>query len=155
MESVKMITCVGDYIINPRKIDAFEKFARRWINLVNRHGGQHHGYFLPSEGATDRALALFSFPNLAEYERYRSRFGVDKEFIDADRITRRISVLSAPPPSEESRGRSRRSAHSRPQVQRREAHDLFGPPLMHPGRNVARTMKHAPRQTSMQPFVST
>ena len=25
-------------------------------------GGQHHGYFLPSEGSSDRALALFSFP---------------------------------------------------------------------------------------------
>jgi hypothetical protein len=86
MESVKMITCVVDYTIDPRKIDAFERFARRWIDLVNRHGGQHHGYFLPSEGASDRALALFSFPGLAEYEKYRSRFGVDKEFIDADRI---------------------------------------------------------------------
>ena len=85
-ENVEMITCVVDYIIDPRKIDACERFARRWIELVNRHGGQHHGYFLPSEGASDRALALFSFPNLAEYERYRSRFGVDPEFIDADRI---------------------------------------------------------------------
>jgi hypothetical protein len=86
MESVKMITCVVDYVIDPRKTDSFERFARRWIELVNRHGGQHHGYFLPSEGASDRALALFSFPSLAEYEKYRSRFGVDKEFIEADRI---------------------------------------------------------------------
>src|SRR5215831_7486445 len=82
----EMITCVVDYVIDPKKIDAFERFARSWITLVNRHGGQHHGYFLPSEGASDRALALFSFPSLADYERYRSRFGVDKEFIDADRI---------------------------------------------------------------------
>ena len=81
-----MITCVVDYVIDPRKTDSFERFARRWIELVNRHGGQHHGYFLPSEGASDRALALFSFPSLAEYEKYRSRFGVDKEFIEADRI---------------------------------------------------------------------
>jgi hypothetical protein len=81
-----MITCVVDYIIDPRRIDAFQRFPRRWTDLVNSHGGQHHGYFLPSERASDRALALFSFPSLAEYERYRSRFGVDKEFIDADRI---------------------------------------------------------------------
>jgi len=86
MENVKVITCVIDYIVDPHKIDAFERFAKRWIDLVNRHGGQHHGYFLPSEGASDRALALFSFPSLAEYERYRSLFGVDPEFIDADRI---------------------------------------------------------------------
>src|ERR1700722_648188 len=81
-----MITCVVDYVIDPSKVDAFEKFARRWIDLVNRHGGQHHGYFLPSEGASDRALALFSFPSLASYESYRQLFGVDPEFIAADRI---------------------------------------------------------------------
>lgn len=82
-----MITCVVDYVIDPRKIDAFERFAKRWIELVNRYGVEHHGYFLPSEGASDRALALFSFPSLADYERYRSHFGVNEEFITADRIT--------------------------------------------------------------------
>ena len=81
-----MITCVVDYRINPEQIAAFEKFARVWIYLVNKHGGQHHGYFLPSEGASDRAFALFSFESLAAYERYRQLFGVDAEFIKADRI---------------------------------------------------------------------
>ena len=81
-----MITCVVDYVIDPSRIDPFERFALRWIELVTKHGGQHHGYFLPAEGASDRALALFSFESLAAYERYRSRFGVDPEFIAADRI---------------------------------------------------------------------
>ena len=56
-----MITCVVEYVIDAAKIDAFEEFARRWIELVNRHGGTHHGYFLPSEGSSDKALELFSF----------------------------------------------------------------------------------------------
>jgi hypothetical protein len=81
-----MITCVLEYTIDPDKIDTFERFALAWIGLVNKHGGVHHGYFLPSEGASDRALALFSFPSLAEYETYRALFGVDPEFIAADRI---------------------------------------------------------------------
>jgi hypothetical protein len=81
-----VITCVVDYVIDPAKIEAFEQFSREWIRLVNAHGGQHHGYFLPGEGASDRALALFSFPSLADYERYRQLFGVDPEFIAADRI---------------------------------------------------------------------
>lgn len=80
------VTVVVEYVVDPAKIAAFEEFARRWIELVNRHGGTHHGYFLPSEGASDRALALFSFPGLAEYERYRSLFGVDPDFVAADRI---------------------------------------------------------------------
>ena len=81
-----MITCVVEYVIDPDKIDAFERFAREWMRLVDEHGGQHHGYFLPSEGASDIAYALFSFPSLADYERYRERFGVDPEFIAADGI---------------------------------------------------------------------
>jgi hypothetical protein len=74
------------YVIDPDKVEAFEQFAKRWMELVPRHGGVHHGYFLPAEGASDAALALFSFPSLAAYEQYRERFGVDPDFIEADRI---------------------------------------------------------------------
>jgi hypothetical protein len=81
-----MITCVVNYTIDPSELAAFERFAQRWMELVNQHGGTHHGYFLPAEGASDAALALFSFSSLADYERYRSRFGQDPEFIEADRI---------------------------------------------------------------------
>lgn len=81
-----MITCVLHYQIAPDRIDAFEEFAREWIRLVNKHGGQHHGYFLPAEGANDEAEALFSFESLAAYERYRQLFHVDPEFIAADKI---------------------------------------------------------------------
>jgi hypothetical protein len=81
-----VITCVVDYVIDPAKITDFEQFATRWIELVEQHGGTHHGYFLPAEGASDRALALFNFPSLAAYEQYRSRFGSDPDFVEADRI---------------------------------------------------------------------
>jgi hypothetical protein len=67
-----MITCHVRYEIEPSQIEAFERFALRWMQLVERHGGSHHGYFLPSEGASDVAYALFSFPSLADYERYRA-----------------------------------------------------------------------------------
>ena len=81
-----MITCVVDYTIDAAKVGEFERFAQRWIELVNEHGGTHHGYFLPSEGASDKALALFSFPSLAAYEQYRQLFGVHPDFIAADKI---------------------------------------------------------------------
>ena len=81
-----MVTCVVDYTIDPTKIVAFEQFALRWIELVNQHGGTHHGYYLPSEGASDKALALFSFPSLAAYEQYRRLFGQHPEFVEADKI---------------------------------------------------------------------
>src|SRR4051794_40307821 len=81
-----MITCVVHYTINPSQIEAFERFAREWMRLVALHGGIHHGYFLPAEGASDQAEALFSFDSLVTYERYRTRFGTDPEFVAANRI---------------------------------------------------------------------
>lgn len=81
-----MITCVVEYTIDAAEVEAFERFGRAWIALVEREGGTHHGYFLPAEGASDRALALFSFPSLAAYEEYRALFGVDPDFVAADRI---------------------------------------------------------------------
>ncbi len=54
-----------------------------WISLVNRLEGQHNGYSLPSEGANNVALALFTFPSLADYEVYRNKSLVDSECIEA------------------------------------------------------------------------
>jgi hypothetical protein len=66
-----MITCYIEYVIDENKIKEFEHYARLWIPLVNNFGGKHLGYFLPSEGANNIALALFTFPSLATYEQYR------------------------------------------------------------------------------------
>jgi hypothetical protein len=85
-EDFHVITCVVHYTIEPKEIESFEQFARAWMELVNKHGGNHHGYFLPSEGSSDTALALFTFESLAAYETYRLRFNSDPEFIEADRI---------------------------------------------------------------------
>jgi hypothetical protein len=74
-----MVTCYLKYIVDPYQLVEFEEYGRRWIDLVNRLGGTHHGYFLPSEGASDVAYALFSFPSLADYEAYRTRNSEDPE----------------------------------------------------------------------------
>lgn len=66
-----MITCYLTYKINMYKVTEFETYAKMWIPLVERFGGQHHGYFLPKESKSDLAVALFSFPSLAAYEKYR------------------------------------------------------------------------------------
>ena len=80
------VTCHLRYQVDPSQLEAFERFARRWIALVERAGGRHHGYFLPSEGASDVAYALFTFPSLAAYEEYRQGFGRDPDFVAADAI---------------------------------------------------------------------
>lgn len=68
-----MITAYLRYTLDAYKLDDFERYARLWIPLVERFGGTHHGYFLPAEGASNIAIALFSFPSLAAYADYRQR----------------------------------------------------------------------------------
>ncbi|SCB39015.1 NIPSNAP family protein [Rhizobium multihospitium] len=74
-----MITCYLRYVIDPYKLAQFEHYAKLWIPLVNRMGGTHHGYFMPHEGASNIALALFSFPSLTAYEEYRLKIPEDAE----------------------------------------------------------------------------
>ncbi len=78
-----MITCFIKYVVDPYKISEFEVYAKLWIPLVNKFGGQHNGYFLPSEGANNIALALFTFPSLSEYEKYRNDSFKDPECMEA------------------------------------------------------------------------
>lgn len=66
-----MITCHVKYVIDPYQLADFEAYAKAWISVVERLGGTHHGYFLPSEGASNIAYCLFSFPSLTDYESYR------------------------------------------------------------------------------------
>jgi hypothetical protein len=58
-----MITCYLRYIIDPHKLKEFEHYGKLWIPLVEKFGGQHHGYFMPSEGFSNVALAMFTFPH--------------------------------------------------------------------------------------------
>lgn len=74
-----MITCHLRYVIDPSKTAEFEHYGRTWIRLVEKFGGQHHGYLMPSEGANNIALASFSFPSLADYEQYRKDSFADPE----------------------------------------------------------------------------
>lgn len=80
-----MVTCYLRYVIDPHKLAEFEHYGRLWIPLVEKFGGMHLGYFLPSEGANDIALALFDFPSLATYETYRTQSLQDADCLAAFR----------------------------------------------------------------------
>ncbi|MET0340063.1 MAG: NIPSNAP family protein [Polyangiales bacterium] len=68
-----MVSCYLRYVIDPFKVDEFEAYARMWIPLIEKLGGTMQGYFLPHEGPNNIAVAIFSFPSLAEYEAYRAK----------------------------------------------------------------------------------
>lgn len=71
------ITCCIRYRIDPFQRDAFAAYARNWLSIIPACGGELHGYWLPHEGTNDVALAMISFPSLAEYEAYRARLKID------------------------------------------------------------------------------
>ena len=91
-----MFTCFIRYEIEPGKLDAFKEYARAWIGLIRAHGGTHHGYFVPGQegdllpdasfsfpgigrqGPSHIGVALFSFPDVATYERYKREVAEDE-----------------------------------------------------------------------------
>ena len=74
-----MIACHLRYVVNTAKLHEFELYSRVWITLVHRFGGRHLGYLMPSEGASNIALATFTFPSFAAYEGYRKQAAADPE----------------------------------------------------------------------------
>ena len=75
------ITVFIRYRIDPFKRDAFEAYARRWLTLIPKCGGNLVGYWMPHEGTNDVAFGLISFDSLAAYETYRARLRADAECV--------------------------------------------------------------------------
>jgi hypothetical protein len=73
------ITCFIRYRIDPFQRAEFEAYARHWLEIIPRCGGDLVGYFLPHEGTNDLAWGLISFASLADYESYRGRLKADVE----------------------------------------------------------------------------
>src|ERR1041384_4241975 len=89
-----LITCFIRYTIDSDKMADFEQYARVWMQLIEKYGGIHHGYFVPHDappaasfsfsgigrdGAHNIAVALFSFPIVEAYEKYRRDVSNDPE----------------------------------------------------------------------------
>jgi hypothetical protein len=73
------VTVVIRYQIDPFKRGQFEQYAKRWLSIIPRCGGDLIGYFMPHEGTNNIALALISFESLGAYEAYRARLRGDTE----------------------------------------------------------------------------
>jgi hypothetical protein len=78
-EVILNITVFIRYQIDPFKRAMFEDYARRWLAIIPRCGGDLRGYWMPHEGTNNIAFALISFASLAAYESYRARLRTDEE----------------------------------------------------------------------------
>lgn len=84
-----MLTCFIKYQLDQNKIEEFKEYASIWIQLIEKYGEIHHGYFFPIQDPneapnssfsfpgigtnvpSDFAIALFSFSNLEKYDEYK------------------------------------------------------------------------------------
>ena len=73
------VTVFIRYQLDPFKRAQFEQYARQWLGIIPRCGGDLIGYFMPHEGTNNIAFGLVSFDSLASYERYRAALRSDAE----------------------------------------------------------------------------
>ena len=72
------VTVFIRYQLDPFKRAEFEAYAKRWIAIIPKCGGDLVGYWMPHEGTNNIAFALISFESLAAYEIYRARLRGDE-----------------------------------------------------------------------------
>jgi len=93
------LVCEVRYELDPDRLDEFAEYARTWVRLIRRHGGVHHGFFMPREapagaamsfaglghaGPANEAVALFAFSDDEAYRRYREGVAADPEGVAAN-----------------------------------------------------------------------
>ena len=76
------VTVFIRYQLDPYRRSMFEDYARRWLSIIPKCGGDLIGYWMPHEGTNNIAFALISFASLAAYEEYRARLRADKDAMD-------------------------------------------------------------------------
>jgi hypothetical protein len=80
-ENPMRLTVFIRYQLDPFKRAMFEQYARSWLDIIPKCGGDLVGYWMPHEGTNNIAFALISFENLAAYENYRARLRTEREAI--------------------------------------------------------------------------
>jgi NIPSNAP len=89
------ITVFIRYQIDPFKRAQFEQYAKRWLSIIPKCGGDLIGYFMPHEGTNNIAYGLISFQSLAGYEAYRARLRENDEGVANFRLAEEQKFILA------------------------------------------------------------
>ncbi|PZU63388.1 MULTISPECIES: NIPSNAP family protein [Sphingobium] len=94
MTRATAVFCEVRYHLDPERLGEFEEYGRAWVKLIERHGGIHHGFFIPRAAPSDTtisfpgkgypgeenvAVALYGFPDEDAYNNYRKQVSLDPE----------------------------------------------------------------------------
>ena len=89
------ITVFIRYQLDPYKRDGFEAYARNWLKIIPKCGGEVVGYWMPHEGTNNIAFGLISFESLAAYETYRARLRADAEAMENFQFAEQQRIIQA------------------------------------------------------------
>jgi len=73
------ITVFIRYQLDLFKREQFEAYARRWLGVIPKCGGDLVGSWMPHEGTNTIVSGLISFDSLAAYEAYRAPLRLDSD----------------------------------------------------------------------------
>jgi NIPSNAP len=94
-ETHMTVTVFIRYQLDPFRRAEFETYARRWLDIIPKCGGDLVGYWMPHEGTNNIAQALISFESLAAYEAYRARLRGDKQGMENFQFAERERFILA------------------------------------------------------------
>ena len=89
------VTVFIRYQIDPFKRAMFEAYAKRFVTVIPKCGGDLQGYWMPHEGTNNIAFALVTFDSLADYESYRARLRADAEGSENFRFAEENRIILA------------------------------------------------------------
>jgi hypothetical protein len=89
------VTVFIRYQLDPFRRAQFETYAKRWIAIIPKCGGNLVGYWVPHEGTNNIAFALISFDSLAAYEAYRARIRADEDGAETFRFAEQEKFILA------------------------------------------------------------
>lgn len=88
-----MIAFQLEYVIDPDHVDDFRTYARHFVELTKKYGGQHFGYFIDTGSEKTTALAVFAFADLDQYDFYRKQALNDPQYEQAMGLAKRTKCI--------------------------------------------------------------
>ena len=88
-----MIAFHLEYTLDPELIDDFQMYAKNFVELTKKYGGEHYGYFINAEQDRTTALAIFAFPDVDNYNAYRKQVLFDPQYEIAMNLARKTRCI--------------------------------------------------------------
>lgn len=88
-----MIAIQLEYTIQPDRVEDFRAYAQQFVELITKHGGAHHGYFIDAGAEKTTAIALFTFEDVDHYDAYRKNALDDPQYLMAMDLAKRTRCV--------------------------------------------------------------